>query len=306
MNIRRSAIRFTERVLAATAARVVPTSRLRGRILILSYHNILPADESASGDRSLHLPADRFAEQLDALCDSFAVLSLREALDGAREPDSAPCVVITIDDAYLGAVRYGIPELARRNLPATVFVAPAYLAGRDFWWDAMANGNGGAIDGERREEALVALGGRDDAVRQWAMRHGYKQVARPDVFRCATEAELRDALGYDGLTLGAHSWTHPNLAELTAAELNVELHRCVDWLAQFGRRGVPYLAYPYGRSSPLARVSAADVGFLGGLELGGSWFKKSEVDRFRIPRLNIPSGLTREGFILRIAGIMTG
>jgi hypothetical protein len=33
----------------------------------------------------------------------------------------------------------GIPELVRRGLPATVFVAPALLDQRAFWWDRLAN-----------------------------------------------------------------------------------------------------------------------------------------------------------------------
>ena len=47
-------------------------------------------------------------------------------------------IAITFDDAYAGTVDQALPELARLGLPATVFLAPAFVEGDTFWWDALA------------------------------------------------------------------------------------------------------------------------------------------------------------------------
>ena len=57
---------MVEAALAALLGNRVAMHRLRGRRLILAYHNIIPTGSAPVGDRSLHLPLDEFAAQLDA------------------------------------------------------------------------------------------------------------------------------------------------------------------------------------------------------------------------------------------------
>ena len=118
----------TERVLVQAGPVGLSRRGIRRRALVLAYHNILPDDTTSLGDRSLHLPRARFVEQLDELTQHCEIVSLDEAIEHAWSPDAArPRVAITFDDAYRGAVTVGIPELVRRGLPATVFVAPAFI-----------------------------------------------------------------------------------------------------------------------------------------------------------------------------------
>ncbi|MGH7632405.1 MAG: hypothetical protein ACRENC_01650, partial [Gemmatimonadaceae bacterium] len=130
----------------------------RGDVLVLAYHDIVPEGERPCGDQSLHLPQSRFAEQLDALVRTHDVISLEQALSG-RAP-RRPAAAITFDDAYQGAVTAGVAEVAKRGLPATIFVATAYVDGGDFWWDALA-ANHGALPPELRERALTEFAGAD-------------------------------------------------------------------------------------------------------------------------------------------------
>ncbi len=109
----------------------------RSRVLVLAYHNIVPEGAEDAGDPSLHLPEKQFARQLDLLVETHTIVPLQSALTDAWEPNR-PRAVITFDDAYRGAVTVGIDEIVRREIPATVFVTPAFVDGRSFWWDALA------------------------------------------------------------------------------------------------------------------------------------------------------------------------
>lgn len=273
---------------------------------MLAYHNVVPAGETAGGDRSLHLPETAFARQLDELLRSADVVPL-EALApdrGAAAAESArrPRVAITFDDAYVGAVTVGLDALARRGLPATVFVAPGLLEGRSFWWDALGDG----LDEPTRRTALETLRGEDAAIREWAARHGRPLAASAEHARGATLGQLRRAVERGGVTLGAHTWSHPNLAAVDEATLRRELGEPLPWLRQrFPEATIPWLAYPYGLESPAARRVAAESGYRGAFRVDGGWLRPGEAP-FGLPRLNVPAGLSLDGFRLRLAGVTTG
>src|SRR5579862_5104874 len=107
-----------------------------GRTLVLAYHNVLPDTAEPTGDRSLHLPRARFAEQLDVLADWCDVVPLATVL-GRAPATGRPRVAITFDDGYRGALTVGAAELRARSLPATMFISPGLVGGDGFWWDAL-------------------------------------------------------------------------------------------------------------------------------------------------------------------------
>lgn len=269
-----------------------------GRTLVLAYHNVVPRGEPFAGDASLHLPQDRFAAQLDALLETHEVVPLAAALEPAAPRRRRPHAIITFDDAYRGSLTAGVAELAARGLPATFFVAPAYVPDGTFWWDALA----GAAD--FRATALEALRGRQDAVLEWAAARGVRPATVPPHARAASEAELRAATAHSGITLGSHSWGHPNLARLPAEELWTELRRPLAWLRARFDAVVPWLAYPYGLASPLVARLAGEAGYAGALGIAGGWVPAVAGDRFRVPRLHIPAGVSPDGFVLRASGVV--
>ncbi len=55
--------------------------RFRDAGLILCYHNVVPAADAGIGDPGLHLPCERFKEQMRWLRDHYQVVSLREFVD---------------------------------------------------------------------------------------------------------------------------------------------------------------------------------------------------------------------------------
>lgn len=287
-----------ETTLGGASRGLLRTRAATGRALILAYHNVIPDGLPPAGDRSLHLPVSSFAKQLDflvAFCEVVPLVRLFEAPGGPRLT-----VAITFDDAYRGALTLGVAELARRSLPATMFVPPGMLDDRTFWWDDLAQPDSG-LPAELRERALSELAGRDAAVRAAV---GTRPTTLAPHMRSATVAELGRAAARPGFTLGSHTWSHPNLAVLSAAEIQVELERPLAWLREhFPAAMIPWIAYPYGLTSAGVLAAAAAAGYVGGLRVEGGSFRRGQVSPFAVPRLNVPSGVSPHGFALRLAGL---
>jgi peptidoglycan/xylan/chitin deacetylase (PgdA/CDA1 family) len=291
-----------EQALSSPIAAAIARHRVRGKRLILAYHGVVPEGAEPGGERALFIPQREFAAHLDVLA-SIADVAPLDRLD---EPgDGRPRVAITFDDAYRGAVIEGVHELAVRGLPATIFVAPGRLNGHVFWWDALSHRNL-SLEQKVRLHALHDLGGSDERVRAWAARSNLASSdALPPYALTATSAELRQALLVPGITVGSHSWSHANLAALSAGDIAVELERPRDWLrAEFGDKVIPWLAYPYGLDSDDARRAAAKASYKGALRIGGGWHRPADVSAFARPRLSIPGSLSLAGFRARLIGAM--
>src|SRR4051794_21760900 len=105
----RSAIKAAaERALLWSGIAAQHRRRMRGRLLVLAYHNIVPDDAPAAGDLANHLPVSAFAAQLDALRTTHDIVPLADALTPASRRASRPRAAITFDDAYRGAVLHGV------------------------------------------------------------------------------------------------------------------------------------------------------------------------------------------------------
>lgn len=279
------------------------SSRLRrSDTLILAYHDVVPDGERVAGDSSLHLPRAVFAAQLDALLEMAEVVSLEVALSSGPTRSGRPRVAITFDDAYSGAVLSGVEELTKRGLPATIFVPPALLDGGVFWWDALTPRGMPALPPDVRDDALLRLAGKGSAI---LAEYGCSDTSHvPAYARGASEVELRGAAERAGITLASHTWSHPNLAALTPAELEEELERPLAWLRERFASVLPYISYPYGHYSPAVERAAAAAGYRAALRIEGGWLGDGNAHRFAIPRLNVPSGLSNAGFRLRCSGLL--
>ena len=302
----RSALKhIVERVMVVSGLAAVARRRRRGGALILAYHDIVPHGEHVAGDRSLHLTQASFARQLDALLATHEVVPLTAILAGpARSPAQRARVAITFDDAYLGAMTAGVAELRARGLPATVFVAPGLL-GQVTWWDLLGGAEGDLGLGQR-EHALRALGGDGDRVRAWAASTGIG-TSETGLPRIATHEQLAQALRYERLVPGAHTWSHPNLCTVAGATLERELRSAHEWLRERFVSTIPVLAYPYGLHSPAVMDATGSAGFAHALRVDGGWMSHDAAPQAHaIPRFNVPAGLSDDGFALRLAGIGAG
>lgn len=310
-----------ERAVVRTGLVRLVERRRRPAVVVLAYHNIVPVGEKPAGDVSLHLDQQAFADQLDWLLEGRRVVALDEAFDRFDGNDSSDSsdgkdgndgdgnvetrVVLTFDDAYQGMMTAGLEELSKRDLPATVFVPPALLGSPGFWWDRLAP-PGEPLDPRVRDHALNALSGRTEEILAWAGAEGLAMQDLPEHTKPAAEAAMDPGRTNGKLRLGAHTWSHPNLARLSDEEALEELKASRSWLAERTDRFTNWLAYPYGLVGDGAQ-RAAEMIFDGALLVSGGPSER-EGRRvgfpYRVPRINVPRGLTIEGLAMRIAGLL--
>ncbi len=298
----RGAVRvLAEAALLRTGIASLARQRLRGRAVVLAYHNVVPTGERVSGESSLHVTQLRFGQHLDRVASVAQVVPLASLFD-----DDAPFdgrrVAITFDDAYRGAVTAGLEELRRRSMPATVFVAPGLLSA-DTWWDRLGQAHGGIIPDDVRRYAIDELRGDRGDVLAWFASRGGRNAIEGRLPRIAEEADLSRASLQPGITFGAHSWSHRNLSALSTDALAAELDPPLAWLRARFANTIPWLAYPYGLVSPLVERAAEVTSLRGAFKVNGGWMSRRCLPSHALPRVSIPSGLSPNGLSLRLSGI---
>ena len=295
-----------EVVIARSGLAGMLRRRLRHRGVILAYHGIVPHGERPAGELSLHLAEDQFVAQLSVLGELAEVVSLRDLLRKSPLPGGGaarPRVAITWDDAYHGALTSGLDAVIRHGFPATIFVAPGRLGGQSFWWDRLAQRFNGMIPVEVRARVLQELAGEDEQVAA-IFEPGAVSPDMPQFARSAEESLLAVAASRSGVSVASHSWSHPNLAAVTADRLERELTQSAHWLRERFDSYMPFVAYPYGLHSPEVRQGSSRAGYVAGLRIDGGWMPRDGTDQFRVPRLNVPAGLSLDGFVLRLSGLL--
>ena len=110
--------------------------RFTPRALILLYHRVvdLPFDPQL-----LSVAPQHFDEHLEILRRYTQPVPLQELATAVQE-DRLPRrgVAITFDDGYIDNLQHARPLLARRDIPATVFVTAGRLCRQEeFWWDEL-------------------------------------------------------------------------------------------------------------------------------------------------------------------------
>lgn len=296
---RRTARNAAEFACTASGLTALSRTRRRDAIAILAYHNIVAPKDAGRGDASLHLPLDRFIRQVERLARTHDIIDIETVAES--DPDGRPRAIITFDDAYRGAVTLALPELVKRGIPAVMFVAPGLLDSASTWWDDMAEA--GLLSDTVRDDALLSLAGRDNAIRQRIFPKGDQPVL-PDSFRIASIAELR-AHAIDGIRVGSHTWSHEYLPALGQLELKANLARTLQWLDDWTGATTRWLALPYGGGDADVGRAAIDSGHSGVLRISGGMWQPAE-DRSQVPRINVPAGVSLRGLEMRASGLFGG
>ena len=276
--------------------------RRAGRSLIIAYHNVVPDHLAGMGDQSLHLPMSAFCRQMDLIQKHCRVVSLADLLIEGSFGDR-PHLALTFDDAYRGAVELALPELEQRGLPSTLFVAPGLLGERSFWWDQMAASPAG-LTKEGRRRALEEKAGRQAEICR-SLGANSPAASLPTCYACASEDQVRSLSMLRYVTLGSHSWSHPNLSQLDSNDLAIELSRPLEWLATMPSPTIAVLAYPYGISSPVVATAAEHAGYEGAVLVEGGWLVPGNRQPWKIPRYNVAAGLSEDGLLLRLSGLIS-
>jgi peptidoglycan/xylan/chitin deacetylase (PgdA/CDA1 family) len=302
----------------------------RGVGVILMLHHVRPQRcRKFAPNRGLEISPDFLDAALTQLRrEGFELLPLDAVPARLRQGSAAPpFAVVTFDDGYRDNVQHAWPILRKHSAPWTVFVTTDFLDGSGhLWWleleEAIARLDSVALRGNGQP---VVISTRTVAEKQRAFTFIYRQLwAGPqDQLRRTTAglAELagldrrrllRDlCLGWDELALlarepdvciGAHSVSHPVLAncdprtalwEITESKLRLER-----------RLGKPvrHLAYPFGGATaagPREFHSARQAGYLTAItSQPGHIFADNVAHLHALPRVSI-NGLFQNEAALR-------
>jgi len=285
--------------------RTALTAASHGRLSILIFHRVL---EQADPLLPLEPSARQFDDILTHVKRQFTTLPLIEAISRLSERTLPPrALCITFDDGYADNLTLAAPLLAKHGLPATVFVATGYF-GTTMWNDRIIEAfrctRKAELDLTRLELGRYRLSSPDDrrnaidrvllAIRYLPFQQRAQRVQ--DVLDIAevevpagkmvTEASLR-TLAERGVDIGAHTVTHPILANTAPDDAwseIVESKRCLE--AVLGRT-VALFAYPNGRpntdyTSEHVRM-VREAGFLGAVTTAsGAAGPASDV--YQLPR----------------------
>jgi peptidoglycan/xylan/chitin deacetylase (PgdA/CDA1 family) len=200
-------------------------------IAILFYHRV--ADTCLN---PWSISRRNFVQHLDWLESNFDVITLAEAQARIRsQTNYRPSVVITFDDGYAENCDFALPELKRRNLPATYFVAT----------DAVKNGT--------------------------PFRHDL-QCSRP--LRPNTIAEIQD-IARAGFEIGGHTKSHADIGRLTDPNAVCdEIVGGIEELEAWGVGPIRYFSFPTGlpeNTSQLAVDLLLGSGLAGFCTAHGAW-----------------------------------
>jgi peptidoglycan/xylan/chitin deacetylase (PgdA/CDA1 family) len=252
-------------VIRVCSGAASPSGR-RARLSTLIFHRVYPQpDPLFPGEVDAH----RFDLTLGWLKQLFNVMPLGEAVDRLKAgtlPARPAC--ITFDDGYADNESVALPLLRKHGLHATFFVSSGYLDGGRMWNDtlieAVRQAPGSQLDlshmdlgvhpistPQEKRAAIDALIGAHKYLPPAKRQHSVDAVAEHaggnlprDLMM--TSAQVR-ALSAAGMTVGAHTVTHPILSSLDAERARSEIAQAREALQAITGDSIDLFAYPNGK-----------------------------------------------------------
>ncbi len=293
LSVSKSAFTLTHRLNVFPAVRAA----LPSNISILAYHRIAEPDAIDFYGLKDNVSATPrgFKEQLDYIKGEYNAISfddLTAVMCGQKKlPENA--VLITFDDGYLDNLTTALPELVRRDLPAVLFAVPGFLDGHTYpFWDWVT----WAFHNSPKRAADLPLLGQ----RAWQAGDDAEQVADDwiEASRLTPHTEFRRALAglsrvlelplpsdappgllmnWDdlqlmmqaGVTIGAHSVTHPILEQSSSNRAMREIKLSREILEERTKAKVSAFAYPSGLFTTAHEDMLAAAGYTCGFRVEG-------------------------------------
>ena len=257
---------------------------VRGAV-VLGYHRIAEPESVPGGDPfGMCVSPAAFADQMAVLARVGRPVHLEEIASRLRSgAPLAGLVAVTFDDGYADVAKVALPVLECHGIPATVFFVSGNT-GEPFWWDrltallARADANVPFHIGEVGA-AIVWTGGPPRELRYQLHRrfrvmtaearerlldHLESTLGPPvegELPHALDAAEARRLVDHKLIAAGAHSVSHPPLAEVDPEWSRREIETSQAELGQLLERSITAFSYPHGSTSPAVQRTVADAGF---------------------------------------------
>ena len=292
---------------------------------VLIYHRVADPDDTPElNPRMVSATPDVFEQQMAFVARNYRVVSMEEVLDAVerrRNLNGKP-VLITFDDAYCDFAANAWPVLQQYRLPVTLFVPTAFPdhPERWFWWDKLYHAfvssakpefyaeNIGLLPMDTHEHRMQSMKTLQNYIKGIAHSEAMKlvddicsQLGRKTIARKTVLSwkELRK-LAKQGVTLGAHTSTHPIMTRLTPDEIRREIRDSYADLKKELGEVLPIFCYPAGGHDDTVVKILNEEGF----ELAFTTRKGQNdlrlVDPLRMRRQNITRRTTMPVFRIRL------
>ena len=248
------------------------------KFAILCYHRI------GTGGVPFHSAFDSkaFEKQLQFLSRNYRIISMDQLCRELREGGPAyQCVTLTFDDGYRALYTNAFPVLLKYGIPATVFLtAGAIETGEVSWYDRIF---------------AVAMLSRADTLNLQIPCEQRFPLGRPEdrlqtatsivtaLRRCSNETRLTACADLErkyplpesqvkgfmlswsqiremqagGIAFGAHTMTHPCVAQLSPLERHRELVEAKQLLEERLQSPIDHFAFPFGQPSDIGAEACA-------------------------------------------------
>jgi peptidoglycan/xylan/chitin deacetylase (PgdA/CDA1 family) len=308
-------------------------------VTIAMYHGFTAArsHHGIENHEQKHLPLPAFEAQLAFLQRHHTVVPLADVVraltSGAPLPRRA--AAITIDDGYRSVYRVAYPVLKRLGLPASVYLATAFVDGRQFLWTdrveyAVNHARAGELrvtvgtqaielmlnGPESRRAADRTLRSRIKRLPQVSLDQAVDGVehaagcsvtgAASDLYEPMLWSEAAEMQASGLITFGSHTHSHVILARCEASHTARELRQSKDIIEK--RLGVPCeeFCYPNGRRGDFNAATGAlvrDAGFRSALTTVYGRNPRGSSP-FELRRYNLGKPMVYGEVPVRLSGLM--
>jgi peptidoglycan/xylan/chitin deacetylase (PgdA/CDA1 family) len=257
--------------------------RRPGLLRVLTYHRIDDVEAHPElAPMSISASPQSFAAQIEYLASRYRPVGMAEVLAAMRERKELPprSVLVTFDDGYRDFAEHAWPTLKRFGVAATLFVATSFPDDpeRCFWWDRLHQALRAtprrdhletplgrlslATSADRAAAAGRLIGYANRAPHATAMSlvdHVCRELHAPAAPGHVLNWDELRGLARQGVTLGAHTRTHPLLDRVPPQEAQREAAGSIADLRREIGQVLPVFAYPGGRFNAEIEQSLRDL-----------------------------------------------
>ena len=309
-----------------------------GSVAVLTYHGVI--DEPVMGASPVEtglIAAPAFRRHLRYLKSRYHLISpdlVQGWLRGDESDLPARPLLLTCDDGLRNNLTVMVPILREEGVQCLFFVTGASLeedAGC-LWYDDLYRllapaPSGAAVSVGGKTVRLTFSGAAERMNAWWCLVEELSGL--PEDERRTTLHSLRRELGSSGgvkagpsllnraelgelvrqgMSVGAHTLSHPVLAKMPAACAEREIRECKSRLESFLQREVWALAYPFGHdgSAGVREMAMAErAGFSCAFMNCGGGLLRRESPRFALPRAHVTAAMNLATVEAHLSGFHT-
>ena len=297
--------------------------------LVLCFHGVTNNPNFKINNR--HMPVHEFDRLIRYIARNYTVVSVDELfnqLENGTPKNKKKRICLTFDDGYLNNLTTALPILEKYQVPATFYIISEGIDNPDFlvWTDLLdlilvnLTDNHLILNNYRFEKIqgtfiCEALEGIDlitylksTGPEKYSWLHvlaaempqieSFKQ-ANPDYWKLLDRALLKQFDQSPYVSIGSHTKTHHNLANVDAALVDLELQLSKQELEAVLEHSIDSIAYPDGSYNESVKDAAERIGYTHQFAVT---YKTADdrTDHRILPRLGISNSTTHQSTILRM------